>query len=173
MRKSKDLMASRGKNKNRDLDREDDRLLQAAKVSGGIAIRVIVIAVLIGAFYYGARTAYNYGYELFSDRAASPAPGRDVTVVLEEGATHDDVAAIFYKKGLVRDVTATKILLRIYTNSKFDIKPGEYVLNTSMTTRQLIEAVSGEIAAGVKAPEHLGLYDEPASESQSGPAAGK
>ncbi|MBQ7247727.1 MAG: hypothetical protein IJS22_06525 [Lachnospiraceae bacterium] len=148
-----------GRKTRRRRDQESDSLVKVAKVTSSVAFRVVILAALIVVFFIGARYAYNYGYDLFAGKTVDPAPGKDVTVVVSDGMTHSEFAALLAKKGLVNDESTTRILLYIFTNSRYDLKSGQYVLNTSMTTRQMIEAVSDIVESEPATTEHLGLYD--------------
>lgn len=161
------LRTGKNRKRSRKEQGDGDSLVKVAKVTSSLAFRVVIAAVLIVVFFIGARTAYNYGYDLFSGKTVDPAPGKDVTVVIGEDMTHAEFAALLHKKGLIEDENAAKIMLYIFTNKNFDLKPGQYVLNTSMTTRQMIEKVSAEVEKEEPTAEHLGLYDTPESTQES------
>ena len=140
--------------------RKKDRTGIITKIIGSVVFRIVVIAAMAIVVIYGVKVAYNYGYELFTQEAVDSAPGKDVKVLITEGMSKDDVATLLFHKGLINDTTKFRILLSVFTSSSYDVCPGEYILNTSMTPRELIDEITGAIEATEAQPEHLGLYDE-------------
>ena len=138
-----------------------------AKVLGSLGFRIIFYAALIMLLYYGATRAYQFGYRIFDGDPVEKAPGTDVVVVIGDDMSDSEVTALLQKKGLIKDTTVFRILLKLYTNSRYGILEGEYTLNTSMSARDMIRAMSGSISAETTpAEEHLGLYD---TDSESWP----
>lgn len=106
------------------------------------AIVKIAIAIWIVNFIYTKTlAAYDFGYRVFTEAPISPAPGRDVTVSYTEGKSFKDLAKNLEEKGLVRDYKLA--MVQMYVSAyKNTIKPGAYTLNTSMTTEEMMKAMS-------------------------------
>lgn len=106
------------------------------------ALVKITIAIWVVNFIY-TRTvdAYDFGYRVFTEEPMSPAPGRDVSVALTEGKSNMDIAKMLEEKGLVRDhfLAFAQILASEYKDT---MVPGAYTLNTSMTTEEMLKAMS-------------------------------
>lgn len=106
------------------------------------ALVKIAVAIWIVNFIY-TRTldAYDFGYRVFTEEPISPAPGREVSVALTEGKSNMDIAKMLEEKGLVRDhyLAFAQILASEY---KEKLVPGAYTLNTSMTTEEMLMAMS-------------------------------
>lgn len=102
----------------------------------------IVILVAVGIFRLG-EYAYTYGYSIVSNAAVDPKPGRDMRVALTGDMTVKDAAQLLERRGLIRDADIFRIQLKV---NKYEdkIKPGEYILNTSMTPKELMQALAGE-----------------------------
>ena len=102
----------------------------------------IFVLVIIGIYRLG-EYAYSYGYSLVSNEAMDLKPGKDMRVVLTSDMTVKEAAQLLERRGLIRDADIFRIQLKI---SKYEelIKPGEYVLNTSMTPKELMKILSGE-----------------------------
>ena len=131
-----------------------------AKVVGSLGFRIVFYAALIMLLYYGATRAYQFGYRIFDGEPVEAAPGTDVVVVIGGDMSDSEITSLLQKKGLIKDTTVFRILLRLYTNSKYGIIEGEYTLNTSMSARDMIKVMSGSISPETTpAEEHLGLYD--------------
>jgi len=109
----------------------------------GVGSRVVIYIALVVALYYVARIAYRFGYSVFSEDTVEAAPGTDVLVSIEEDMNDNQITELMSKKGLIKDKRVFKISLKLYTGSRFQILPGTYTLNTSMTPRELIEAMCG------------------------------
>ena len=106
------------------------------------AIVKIAVAIWIVNFIYTKTlAAYDFGYRVFTEAPISPAPGRDVTVSYTEGKSFKDLAKSLEEKGLVRD--SKLAMVQMYVSAyKETIKPGAYTLNTSMTTEEMMKAMS-------------------------------
>ena len=106
------------------------------------AIVKIAIAIWIVNFIYTKTLeAYDFGYRVFTEAPISPAPGRDVTISYTEGKSFKALAKNLEEKGLVRDyrLAMVQMYVSVYKNT---IKPGAYTLNTSMTTEEMMKAMS-------------------------------
>lgn len=118
--------------------------VQKAMLSAGLFfLRIsIVILVIVGIYKLG-EYAYTCGYSIMADTAAEPEPGRDMRVSLADGMTAKETAQLLERKGLVRDADIFQIQLKI---NKYEdrLEPGEYILNTSMTPKELMQALAGE-----------------------------
>jgi UPF0755 protein len=71
------------------------------------------------------------------------APGEDILVQVQEGTSSMELAKLLEQKGLIRDAKLFYIRLKLsaYRNS---IEPGIYILNTSMTPKEMMMSMSGE-----------------------------
>ena len=104
----------------------------------------VVFAVLVVMFVYkGAMLAYDYGYRVFAEDPVDSAPGFDMDVTIEEGMDAKAIGQLLESKGLIKDGTLF-YLQNILSKYKDDLKAGDYVLNTSMTTEEMMAVISGE-----------------------------
>ena len=102
----------------------------------------IVILVAVGIYRLGTY-AYTCGYSIVSDAAVEPWPGRDMRVVLTSDMTVKEAAQLLERRGLIHDADIFRIQLKV-NRYEDKIEPGEYVLNTSMTPKELMEVLAGE-----------------------------
>lgn len=118
--------------------------VQKAMLSVGLfLLRLsIVILVIVGIYKLGGY-AYTFGYSIMADTAAEPEPGRDMRVSLTSDMTAKEVAQLLERKGLVHNADIFQIQLKI---NKYEerLEPGDYILNTSMTPRKLMQTLAGE-----------------------------
>lgn len=103
---------------------------------------LVVILVILGIIRLG-EYAYAYGYSIVSNAAMEPEPGRDIGIVLTDDMDTKEVAALLKRRGLIEDETIFRIQLIINKHEE-DLKPGNYVLNTSMTPKEMMQVLSGE-----------------------------
>ena len=104
----------------------------------------VVFAVLVVMFVYkGAMLAYDYGYRVFAEEPVDSALGFDMDVTIEEGMDAKAIGQLLESKGLIKDGTLF-YLQNILSKYKDDLKAGDYVLNTSMTTEEMMAVISGE-----------------------------
>ncbi len=102
----------------------------------------IVIAVVYFVYQVGIRS-YNFGYRVFADVAVEISPGRDKTVSVKKGKNVMETGKMLVDAGLIADekVFFVQELLSEYHGK---IKPGVYVLNTSMTGTEMLAVMSDE-----------------------------
>lgn len=102
----------------------------------------IMILVIVGIYKLG-EYAYTYGYSIVTNTAAEPVPGRDMRVTLTSDMTTKEIAQLLERKGLVRDADIFRVRLKL---NKYEdqLEPGEYILNTSMPPKELMEVLAGE-----------------------------
>ena len=115
-----------------------------AKVTGllsGVAGRVIVIALLLLLTFEGLRFCFDFGHDIFYQQPVEAEPGTDHTVTLEDGMSMSAVADQLEEEGLIRNKTAFVIQGELYQTNLY---PGEYTLNTSMTTKEILAALNTE-----------------------------
>ena len=104
-------------------------------------IKIAVAIWIVNFIYTKTLAAYDFGYRVFTEAPISPAPGRDVTISYTEGKSFKDLAKSLEEKGLVRDYKLA--MVQMYASAyKNTIKPGAYTLNTSMTTEEMMKAMS-------------------------------
>lgn len=117
---------------------------EKAVLSAGLFIlRVaIVIFVIMGIIRLG-EFAYACGYNIVANEAVDSVPGRDVKVELTDKLSGQDVAELMEEKGLVKDAFIFRLQLVLNKYEK-KLSPGTYILNTSMTPKELMKTICGE-----------------------------
>ena len=119
-----------------------NRLKDFTIALAGTIVRVALVILAIIYIMKFAGKAYDFGYRIFAEEPMSAPPGRDVTVTVTDSDAQADIIQMLEDKGLIRDHTLFTIQkkLSIY---KDDIDPGSYVLNTCMTTDEMLEILVG------------------------------
>lgn len=102
---------------------------------------LVAVLLVIGIYRFGGY-AYEFGHSLYDNEAMSDPPGKDVAIVVPEGARVADVAVVLESKGLIRDRLVYRVQERL---SKYhgQMQAGSYVLNTSQSAEQMITILSG------------------------------
>ncbi|MBR5509071.1 MAG: endolytic transglycosylase MltG [Lachnospiraceae bacterium] len=102
----------------------------------------ITVLVIIGIYRVG-EYSYLYSYSVVSDAAIEAAPGRDISVTLSKGVKPKEIASFLERKGLVKDAKVFQIQIKL-NGYEEDLKSGTYILNTSMTPREMMRVMAGE-----------------------------
>lgn len=102
----------------------------------------ILILVIVGIYRVG-EYSYAYCYSIVSDAAVDEEPGRDISVSLTNDMSAKEVARLLEKKGLVKDADIFRLQLKV-NDYEEKLKQGKYVLNTSMTPKEMMAVMAGE-----------------------------
>ena len=107
-------------------------------------LRLAILILVVAAIFRIGQTTYNYCYGVVSDTAVDPEPGRDVSVTITRDMSAGKVAKLLERKGLVESADVFKVQLKV-TKYGDKLKEGTYVLNTSMTPREMMKIMAGEV----------------------------
>ncbi|MCI8852400.1 MAG: endolytic transglycosylase MltG [Lachnospiraceae bacterium] len=116
---------------------------KAALIVLSITLKIVVISLVAMMLMRLGTAAYYYGHSVFHTGALDPLPGRQAQVVVEEEDSIADVAKTLEQKGLISDWTLFYIQVRLSKYYK-TIEPGEYVLTTAMTPKEMMAVLSNE-----------------------------
>lgn len=114
------------------------------KITGtiiGISGKLIVYAVVILLLFEGITRGYAFGHDIFYATAMEEAPGTPKTVTIPKGYTSSEAAEVLRDAGLIDNVLAFQIQKLFYD---YDIHPGTYELNTSMTSKEILQELNTE-----------------------------
>ena len=98
---------------------------------------LVILLVLIGFVKIGTY-CYNFGYRVFTEAPVDAEPGRDVIVQISDDMSDMDIAKELKEKGLVENAKLFFVQLKVSAYSG-RLHSGVYTLNTSMTTRDMME----------------------------------
>lgn len=114
------------------------------KITGtiiGISGKLIVYAVVILLLFEGITRGYAFGHDIFYATAMEEAPGTPKTVTIPKGYTSSEAAEVLRDAGLIDNMLAFQIQKLFYD---YDIHPGTYELNTSMTSKEILQELNTE-----------------------------
>jgi UPF0755 protein len=100
---------------------------------------VLVCVLVICGLYRLGLECYDFGYRVYTEPAVTQGDGDDKLVRITEGMSTKELAEVLEEKGLVRDAKL------FYAQAKlegFQLIPGAYKLNSSMTAREMMETMS-------------------------------
>lgn len=109
-----------------------------------VVMHILATLLVIILIYAGAMRCYDFGYRIFTDTPMSLEPGRDVTIIINEGNSTRQIGTLLKENGLIKDVTVFVVQEKLSEYSG-EIKQGVYVLNTSMTAEEMIAVMSGNM----------------------------
>lgn len=113
------------------------------KITGtiiGVSGKLIVYALVILLLYEGISSGFQFGYEVFHPAPMAAAPGVDMQVTIDEGESVSEISAALKASGLIGNEYVFLIQCRFYEygSGEHEVLPGAYVLNNSMTSKEII-----------------------------------
>ncbi len=116
------------------------------KVTGTVirvSWKLIVYAVAVMLLYEGITKGYAFGHDIFYSPAVAAKPGVSMRVTIGEGEEVADIASALERGGLIRNKYAFIIqsIFYDYGGSENPVEAGTYLLNNSMTSKEIILAL--------------------------------
>lgn len=114
------------------------------KITGtiiGISGKLILYAVITLLLFEGITRGYAFGHDIFYATAMEEAPGTPKTVTIPKGYTTAEACEVLKAAGLIDNVLAFQIQKMFYD---YEIHPGTYELNTSMTSKAILQELNVE-----------------------------
>lgn len=112
------------------------------KITGtiiGISGKLILYALVILLLVEGVSRGYAFGYGIFHPTAVEAAPGTDYEVTIPKGQSGSETIEMLYDMGLIDSKLTAQVQIRFY---EYDIYPGTYTLNTSMTSKEMFQLLN-------------------------------
>lgn len=114
------------------------------KITGtiiGISGKLIIYAVIVLLLFEVMVKGFSFGHDIFDSPAMEEAPGTDRTVTIADGYTSKEAAQVLKEAGLIDNPLQFQIQQMFY---QYEIYPGTYQLNTSMTTKEILQELNEE-----------------------------
>ena len=96
-------------------------------------------ALIILLLAEGMTRGYAFGHSIFYATAVESAPGTDKTITIPEGQSAKESVQLLHDVGLISNELAVEIQLKFYD---YKIQPGTYTLNTSMTSKEILQVLN-------------------------------
>lgn len=111
-------------------------------LAGGVFKTALYVCVIVLIIWLG-KTTYQFGYDIFNQRAMSPGEGQEVTVVIKEENSVYEIGKILERKGLVKDAFVFYIQEKL-SNYSGKLRPGTYLLSTAYTPNRIMGILAGD-----------------------------
>lgn len=114
------------------------------KISGtiiGISGKLILYALVLLLLAEGMSKGYAFGHEVFHSTPMEAEPGRDMVVTIGKRKEPKEVIGLLHDMGLIGNELAARVQLKFY---EYEIHPGTYTLNTSMTPKEILQILNEE-----------------------------
>ena len=111
-------------------------------IAGGVCRTALYICVAV-LIFWGGKTAYQFGYNVFDQQAISPGAGQEVTVVIQEGSSVYDIGRILESKGLIEDAKVFYVQEKL-SNYRGKLNAGTYLLSTAYTPTRIMGILAGD-----------------------------
>lgn len=108
---------------------------------------VAVYSLLIWLTVCGCRKAYTFCYEVFGSVAVQQKPGTDIAFQVEAADDIESISKKLEEKKLIVNRYSFQARVRLLNDSEDTLKPGIYVLNTSMDYQQILDQLM--VAEGI------------------------
>lgn len=106
--------------------------------------KIVAAIVIVMLVYKWSMSAYEYGQRVFNEPPVAVGEGRDVTVTVNQGDTVKEISKLLEEAGLIRDAELF-VIQEMLSEYKDKMKPGTYVLSTSMTTEEMMQIMSKNV----------------------------
>ncbi len=106
-----------------------------------IAFSIMVALIILYGTVSVAVVAYDFGYRVFTEAPMDEDAGKRVRVIVEPGMKGKEIGEVLVEQGLIRDANLFVLQMKL---SIYDGKllPGEYILNTSMTAKEMMAVMA-------------------------------
>lgn len=120
-----------------------ERVGKAGMILAGGAFKTALYVCVIVLIIWLGKTTYQFGYDIFNQRAMSPGEGQEVTVVIKEENSVYEIGKILERKGLVKDAFVFYIQEKL-SNYSGKLRPGTYLLSTAYTPNRIMGILAGD-----------------------------
>lgn len=111
-----------------------------------IILNIALYGIVIWMIAKGAKYAYNFAYDVMGNSTVEDAPGRDVKIQLLKGESLMNIATKLETNKIIDNKLAFFVRAKLNAlgakNGKGDIQPGTFILNTSMTYRDILRKIT-------------------------------
>ena len=107
----------------------------------GLILNLVFYAAAFAFIYYLAGEAYTFAYQVFGSQVVDSAPGRNITITVNDEDTMQDVAETLEQQGII--INQTSFVVRAVLTEK-EIHPGTYTVNSSQSYAEILEILNME-----------------------------
>ncbi len=114
---------------------------KALRKVASICFKVIVFVMIVLGIVSLGQTAYHYTHAVFRNHALEEAPGRNVSIQINEDVSTKKLSEVLEKNGLIEDAKVFQIQMKL-ADFEGPVKKGIYELNTSMSPSEMLKILS-------------------------------
>lgn len=103
---------------------------------------ILLYVLLVVGVYSLSRQGYRFCHNIFGVVRAAQEPGEDIAFRVERGEDFETIAGELEKKGIIEDRYSFYIRVRLMDSRRIILRPGDYMLNNSMTYEQIINRLT-------------------------------
>lgn len=105
-------------------------------------LNILFYAVVIMVIINLSTFAYKFSYRIFGNVAVEASPGHDVKIQIKKGDGTLDIAKRLDRDSIIIDKYSFYIKAKLANKV---IKPGSYIVNTSMNYNQIFDVITGVV----------------------------
>ena len=128
------------------------RSQNAASIMASGFFRLTIYICAVFAVIFLSKTAYDFGYDIFNDVPMEQGEGTEITVVVPEGVSVHQIGKLLEGKDLIKNPGVFLIQEKL-SNYKGRLQPGTYILNTNMTSEEIMAILSRDNVEGQPSEE--------------------
>lgn len=114
-----------------------------ASIVIAIVVKILLCIFLAAALISIGKSAYSFGYSVFSEETMGSPPGKKVAVTVTEDMSVKEIAELLKARELIQDVNVFRVQY-LLSEYKGMLKAGSYVLNNAQTADEMLEILSGK-----------------------------
>lgn len=107
-----------------------------------LLVNIVLLFLITFLIIHACRACYSLCYEIYGPVVAEKAPGTDRKFNVTEGESMYKVADNLYKEGLIVNKYSFYIRTKLMDRDEVKLKPGEYMLNTSMDYEEILDLLT-------------------------------
>lgn len=107
----------------------------------GLIMNIVFYAVAVFLIIYFAKAAYTFSYQVFGNQVMDNAPGKSITITVDEKDTMQAVAKTLEQQKIIID--SSSFYMRAILTEK-EVHPGTYTVNSSQNYAEILEILDAE-----------------------------
>lgn len=104
-----------------------------------MVLNVVFYAFIIFLIYRACIFVYDFTYQVFGDTTVDAAPGKNVEINIENGASTMDIASALEVNKVIQNRYSFYIRVK---SMSYKIYAGKYILNTSMNYGEILDVIT-------------------------------
>lgn len=110
-----------------------------------LCVNVLILILVVYTIGQLCISGYDFCYEIFGSVVMEEAPGSDREFVVEYGETMYEVSERLENEGLIVNRYSFYLRTQFMDSEDVILKPGNYVLNTSMDYKEIIDQLTAAL----------------------------